>query len=965
MADRAERLVGRTEELALVEQALARAETSPVLIQISGEPGIGKTSLLSELGRRGEERRYLVLAGRASELERDLPYWIFVDALDEYLRSHDPDRLERMDEQTAAELALIFPSLAGAGAAPATVLDERYRVHRAVRELLEQIAQPAPLVLLLDDLHWADPASVDLVAALLRRPPQERCLVAIAVRENQAPPRLAAALDQSARAGGLERIELHALAEDEAGELLGPGVAAPLARTLFEESGGNPFYLEELARIARSSTTAAPAAALTAPGAVPSAVAAALAGEVAGLSAPARSLLEGGSVIGDPFEIDFAAAAGDVPEDEALPALDELLGLGLIRRTDSPRRFRFRHPLLRRAVYDATGSGWRASAHRRAAGALAAHGEQAAVRARHVEQFAPLGDRDAIAVLREAADDSAQLAPESAARWYRAALHLLPADEEHAVERLELLEQLATVLAGGGQYAESHAVVLELLVELPDRAPARTKWIGICAGLEHLLGRHDDAHARLLTALEDLPDRSSAEAIELMLGLVFDALYRRDYESMRTRGLKALELAEELDSDPLRGAVCAILSMACAFDNRIEEGQRYRVEAAAIVDGMTDDQLGERIDAAVNLGNAETYLDHLDDAVRHFDRGIAVSRATGRGQLFPLLTQRKGFALSLLGRIPEAVDVAERAVEAARLSGSAQSVAWALLNRAWSGVMAGDLDVALDAAEESTELGSTFDESVVRIWSACALGSAVGEAGDPARSIDVLVSGTGGPDLQFIPGVLRFLFQERVVQAWLALDRLDEAELAAERAETHAAQVGLKLGIALSKRGRAAVTLAGGDAPAAAALALEAAAAADAIHARIEAARSRTLAGRALAAAGERERAAAELERAAAELDACGAARYRDEAERELRKLGRRFRRQAAPGGDGDGLSGLTARELEVARLVHDRKTNREIAAELFLSEKTVETHLRHIFRKLGVTSRVEVARAVDAADAG
>ena len=357
------------------------------------------------------------------------------------------------------------------------MLDERYRVHRAVRELLEQIAQPAPLVLLLDDLHWADPASVDLVAALLRRPPQERCLVAIAARENQAPPRLAAALDQSARAGGLERIELHALAEDEAGELLGPGVAAPLARTLFEESGGNPFYLEELARIARSSTTAAPAAALTAPGAVPSAV-----GRGAGgrgrrsFGAGAQPARGRESVIGDPFEIDFAAAAGDVPEDEALPALDELLGLGLIRKaTDSPRRFRFRHPLLRRAVYDATGSGWRASAHRRAAGALAAHGEQArGTRPPRGAVLAPLGDRDAIAVLREAADDSAQLAPESAARWYRAALHLLPADEEHAVERLELLEQLATVLAGGGQYAESHAVVLELLVELPDRAPART-----------------------------------------------------------------------------------------------------------------------------------------------------------------------------------------------------------------------------------------------------------------------------------------------------------------------------------------------------------------------------------------------------------------------------------------------------------------------------------------------------------
>lgn len=99
-------------------------------------------------------------------------------------------------------------------------------------------------------------------------------------------------------------------------------------------------------------------------------------------------------------------------------------------------------------------------------------------------------------------------------------------------------------------------------------------------------------------------------------------------------------------------------------------------------------------------------------------------------------------------------------------------------------------------------------------------------------------------------------------------------------------------------------------------------------------------------------------------LDACGASRYRDEAERELRRLGRRdHRRRVAGRTDGEGLEAFTARELEVARLVVDRKTNPEIAAELFLSQKTVETHLRHAFRKLDVSSRVELARAIERAD--
>jgi DNA-binding NarL/FixJ family response regulator len=126
---------------------------------------------------------------------------------------------------------------------------------------------------------------------------------------------------------------------------------------------------------------------------------------------------------------------------------------------------------------------------------------------------------------------------------------------------------------------------------------------------------------------------------------------------------------------------------------------------------------------------------------------------------------------------------------------------------------------------------------------------------------------------------------------------------------------------------------------------------------------ARMLAGRALAEAGEPDQAAAELERAAAAFDSFGAARYRAEAERELRRLGRTIHRRSAPGSAGGGLASLTERELQLARLVVDRKTNPQIAAELFLSTKTVETHLRNIFRKLDVASRVELARAVEHAD--
>jgi DNA-binding CsgD family transcriptional regulator len=125
---------------------------------------------------------------------------------------------------------------------------------------------------------------------------------------------------------------------------------------------------------------------------------------------------------------------------------------------------------------------------------------------------------------------------------------------------------------------------------------------------------------------------------------------------------------------------------------------------------------------------------------------------------------------------------------------------------------------------------------------------------------------------------------------------------------------------------------------------------------------ARMLAGRALAAAGDADGAARELEHAAAAFEACGALRRRDAAERELGRLGRRRHRRTRPGVGLSGIEALTARELEVARLIVDRRTNAEIAAELFLSPKTVETHVRNLFHKLNVSSRVDVARIVERA---
>ena len=183
MALLTEHLVGRAEELGSLDRALDELDRGrAAALELVGEPGIGKTRLLAELAARADARGHLVLAGSASELERDLPFSVFVDALDEYVRgprAEPPRRARRRRAQPSSRTSSRRCPRSRPGASVA-LQHERYRSHRAVRALLERLAATQPLVLVLDDLHWADSASVELLGALLRRPPAAAVLMALA-----------------------------------------------------------------------------------------------------------------------------------------------------------------------------------------------------------------------------------------------------------------------------------------------------------------------------------------------------------------------------------------------------------------------------------------------------------------------------------------------------------------------------------------------------------------------------------------------------------------------------------------------------------------------------------------------------------------------------------------------------------------------------------------------------------------
>jgi DNA-binding CsgD family transcriptional regulator len=290
------------------------------------------------------------------------------------------------------------------------------------------------------------------------------------------------------------------------------------------------------------------------------------------------------------------------------------------------------------------------------------------------------------------------------------------------------------------------------------------------------------------------------------------------------------------------------------------------------------------------------------------------------------------------------------------------------VNTAAVSLAVGNLDDAMAAAQEAVALTSGTTPSVVAAWAGAFLGAAMLEAGQPERAAATMTATAGGNDLPLIPGAFRVSFLEILTRAWLASGRRVEAERTVEIAEQLARRFDLGLSTAGAELARAAVALEAGDARLAAADALAAAEHADEVGARVMVGISRLLAGRALAALGQTEEAVIELEQAASMLEQCGARRHVAAAEQELRRLGRPLHHRSPRGTpEGVGVASLTGRELEIARLVVDRRTNPEIAAELFLSIKTVETHLRNIFRKLDATSRVEVARIIerDTATAG
>jgi len=953
-------LVGRSSELEFLTARLTEAEGGTAqFAAVEGDPGMGKTRLLRELAERASEQGCVVLHGRAAEFERELPFGLFVDALDSFLEAASAPAFGALDQEQIDELASAFPAMrplaSGGSAAPAP--EDRVRVYGAARELLGLLAPGKTVLITLDDLHWSDRSSLELIGHLLRRPPRAQVMIAFSYRTRRLDSSVMTEIRAAADAGSLGLQRLDPLPPGDAGALL---AGNPRAQEILEQSGGNPFYILELSR-------AEPLAAGLGAGSriegVPEAIGLAIDRELGALSGDGRALANASAVIGDPFSLDLSIGAAGLEPGEGLTALDELAESDLVRATDVPRRFQFRHPLVRSAVYEAVPEGTRLAIHSLCAELLRDGREGLSVRAHHVEQSAQFGDLEAVELLRDAALASAARAPASAVRWLRAALRLLPEDAPTEL-RQELLLPLPGLLTSLSDFVGAYEAALAALDSVaPGQRDLEVGMTIACATFEHALGDRDRARARLDGAIEEAVEGGGPDAVALLIAKLMDRFYDRSFEEMPEWGEKAVAAAEGIDNRPLRAAAAGAHLMGCALGGRIEEAQRNRPGVIALIDDLSDEELAERLDAIGCLAAAEMYLDEFEDVVTHGERGLKVGRASGRAAFAPTLVPCVGTCGWVLGDIDRSIEILSTAAESARVSRNQLQLAWSLLNLAFAQAVQGDVTGALASGEEATAIAAELGDSAISSWAGLCLGIALREDGQYERATDTFTSMMGGSGAEQIPGGWRAHAAMELTRAAVGADRLELAEESRRHANEAAEETGLPMARAWADRAQAEVLLARGEHAAAAELALSAAEAAGELRARIDRAVSRELAGRALLAGGDQDRAVEQLTLAAAEFDECKAFRHRDRVEQELGQLGHRTSRRSRAAGDGSGLQSLTGREQEVGQLLVERLTNAEIAKELFLSEKTVESHLRNIFRKLDVSSRVEVAKVVEAAE--
>jgi DNA-binding CsgD family transcriptional regulator/tetratricopeptide (TPR) repeat protein len=959
--------VGRSAELETLRTLMPRAEgEGRRIVLLGGEPGSGKSRLVREFASEAAGEGALVLYG-ACDAVVHTPYGPFVEALDHLARVIQPDELRAAVGGGGGELTRLLPDLpARIGELPAPMRadpdTERHRLHTAVTDLLIAIARRQPLVLVIEDAHWADAPTLLLLRHLARGVAGARVLLLATFRDSEAdvPAALSETLADLRRSDDVVRLRLGGLSEDELAEFVrragGEGFSGlqELADAIGDLTGGNAFLVCELWRALVETGVVEiadgtmhlrrPLAELGTPASVREVVNQRL----ARLAPAATDLLELAATSGSEFDLDLVRGSTGGTDSELLAALDEAVHTGIVEELPSRRlAYRFTHELVRRALYDRLTAVRRAELHLRVAEARertqGRSGRVLADLAHHYASAAPFGDvrRGVEYNVLAARAAIAALAFDEAVECFRTALDL---GIEQPAERAETLIELGTASHRAGKAGaalEALGAAAALARELEDAELLAAAAIGY----EDACWRPGIVDAGAVELLEEaaaaIGDQRSELNVALLSGLARALAFRGDHERGATVRSRAVALARQLGARRELARVLVRSYWSRGTSPLVEIVDMLR-EARELGQELGDTEI--RTDAMAWLVPAFVALSDLD-AARHELAALDES-ANETAQPFILhVAAHYGAAIALGdGRLDEAGAMAQRSHEwGGLLTGRDASGSYGIqmfsLAREQGRLAELSPVITLLAAEGSAQgpwrpgLASLLAELGMEGDARRELARIADEGLEPFRESLWLAALTYLTDASSALGdeaIAALVYPQLAplagsnvmighLVAWYGAADRYLGMLAATLGEWERAEGHFERAMELNRRMGAATWVA---------------------HTAYEYARL-------LLAQGPRERQRAErlLGEAAALAEHIG-----------MHSLTSRIDALGSPVQADELPDGLSAREAQILRLVAEGRSNREIGAALTISEHTAANHIRSILRKTGCANRTEAA---------
>ena len=906
---------------------------------IVGGAGLGKTALLRRAQLVGERLGVRVLSARGGELERELPFGVARQLLERTVRAMSIAERRRVLAGAASHAA----PLLGLGVEATRGADPSALIH-GLYWLLANVAESGPLLLTVDDLHWADRGTLRWLSFLEGRVEELPVLIVATSRHDVGEG--GSWLGDLARVRPVERICPAPLRFDAVAEVVRTQSEEPadpeFVRACHEATGGNPFFLRELLRAAKADGVKPVA---DDAGRVPylstSEVRRSILLRLARLGDPARRLATATSVLGDDAELRHAAALSGLALPEALQAWD---ALGRAEILEATQPLEFIHPIARAAVYGELAPGERSQHHRRAAEVLSADGAEPARVAVHASKCEPSGDGLIVSWLRRAAAEAtASGALEAAARFLQRAC----AEPPDPALRPQLQFELGQALMGFDADGAAGSFQSAAQAGEPSSRVRALRWAAYA--LEYA-GRMNQAIAALDDAVMTATANGEDELELRGTRKFYAAWWPADADRVeRSRGLAAEVEGLAGTSRGARrllaaAAVSAAMTGVLPAAKVMELAHRAYHPDLSWVDTDYGNETLAGIGNAAIVCDATEALDIYELALAQCsERGWIVNVAAGYYQRAAIRLRRGDLRAAEQDARTSWSIVSSVRDQAADIWQTSAAHLLRIL------IACGRIDEA-DTIATSIQFGKERPERMIRPWPPVVLGELALAAGRMGDGIEILIEEGAWLEKRGYVNPSFEPWRMILAPALARVGRSRRAREVIEPAVVRAREFGAPwaLGSAL----RAAGTIEQGHAGIE--TLREAVAILEASHCRLEHAEAQLELGAALRRANQRLEAQQHLRAALDHFHRNGAVPSATRAADELAATGARPRRAVLR-----GLEALTASELRVARMAADGQTNREIAQALFVTTKTIDAHLNHTYTKLDINSRKQLAQAL------